>query len=82
MSPWSPIEKPLVEDKDELGDERPGFVVDGSASLQYIADMHLTISSESLLGVFGIWSDIRVPRCSAKLIILDEASTFWAYYTD
>jgi len=53
ISPWSPIEKPLAEDNDELGDERPGCIIGGSASLQYIADMHFTISSESLFGSTG-----------------------------
>lgn len=47
------MEKALAEDKDELGDESPGCAIGGSASLQYIADMHLTISSESLLGATG-----------------------------
>ena len=71
-------EKALVDDKDELGDERPFCVKGGSASLQYMVDMHLIMSSESLLGVSWIWSEIRVPRCSARLIIFDEV--FCAYW--
>lgn len=78
ISLWSCGENALVDDKDELGDERPFCVKGGSASLQYIVDMHLIMSSESLLGVSRIWSEMRVPRCSAKLITFDEV--FWAYW--
>lgn len=46
-------ENALIDDIDELGDDRPLCVKGGSASLQYMADMHLIISSESLLGVSG-----------------------------
>lgn len=56
-------------------EERPSRIRGDSASLQYIADMHLTMSSESLLGVSGTWSEMRVPRCSAKL------STFGALFS-
>ena len=54
MSHCSLGENPLTDDKDELGDARPLCVNGGSASLQYIVDIHLIISSESLLGVSGI----------------------------
>jgi hypothetical protein len=46
-------ENSLMDDEDELGDERLLCVKGGSESLQYIADMHFIISSESLLGVSG-----------------------------
>jgi hypothetical protein len=42
-----------MDGEDELGDERLLCVKGGSESLQYIADMHFIISSESLLGVSG-----------------------------
>lgn len=54
MSHCSLGEKPLTEDIEEFGDERPLCVNGGSESLQYIAVMHLIISSESLLGVSGM----------------------------
>ena len=54
MSHCSLGEKPLTDDKEELGDERLLCVNGGSESLQYIADMHLIMSSESLLGVSGM----------------------------
>lgn len=68
-------EKALADD--EVGDERPWFVSGGSQSLQYIAAMHLIISSESLFGVSGTWSDMLAPRYSARLITL--VALFWAY---
>jgi len=46
-------ENALMEDKDEVGDERPGFVSGGSASLLYMVHMHFIISSDSLFGVSG-----------------------------
>ena len=73
----SPGENSLIDDKEDMGDESPWFDRDGSANLQYIADMHLIMSSESRLGVSGTWSEMQVPRCSARLIILEE--TFCAY---
>lgn len=39
-----------MDDKDEVGDERPLFATGGSASLQYIEDIHLIISSDILFG--------------------------------
>lgn len=70
MSPTYCGEIALVEENDDVGeDEEPWWTNGGSASLQYIPAMHLTISSDRLLGVSGMWSAILVPRYSAKLII-------------
>lgn len=76
MSNWSCGENALIGDDDETGEERPWCDKGGSESLQYMADMHLIISSERRLALSGIWSSIWVPRYSARLVKLDEA--FWA----
>lgn len=71
MSHWSFVEKALIDEKDEVG-ERHGFAI-----LQYMVHMHLTMSSDNLFGVSGTRSEIRVPKCSAKLIKFEEE--FCAY---
>lgn len=64
----------VVEEKDDVGeDDEPWWTKGGSASLQYIPAMHLTISSDRLLGVSGMWSATLVPRYSAKLIAPPDA---------
>ncbi|KAK4761930.1 hypothetical protein SAY87_029814 [Trapa incisa] len=60
ISGGSLSENPLGDDiDDETSEERSPLIREDSASLQYIADMHLIMSSESLLGVFGTWSDVQ-----------------------
>lgn len=77
ISHWPCGENSSTDNGEEMGEEGQSLLdKGGSASLQYMADMLLIISSESQFGVIREWSQMLVPRCSARLIAFEGAS--WA----